>query len=154
LTAQRHGTPRSWCERLAFSKPIDEDGVMTRARGVYLTGVVAASLVAVSVIEARLHPDASVLGGGAGATVLVLSARIALVAAAVDVVRRRELALAAALLAAGPGLALYVLPEPAPGAALLTAGLLGAGLAPLRPPTPRFSIPAASVPAPPIGGLR
>ncbi len=103
---------------------------MTRPRGLYLMCVAAAALVAVSVIKARGHPDASVLGGGVGASVVVLVAGIALVAAAVDVVRRRELALAGALLAASAGLALYVLPEPAPGAALFTAGLLGAGLMP------------------------
>ncbi len=103
---------------------------MTRLHGPYLMCVAAAAFLAVSVIEARAHPDASVLGGGAVASVLVLVAGIALVAAAVDVVGRRELALAGALLAASAGLALYVLPEPASGAALLTAGLVGAGLAP------------------------
>jgi signal transduction histidine kinase len=88
----------------------------------------AAALVVVAVNQAREHPDLAPGGTGAAALAIQLAAGLALAAAAVHTARRRELALAGALLVAVAGLALHVLPEPSDGAALFTLALVGAGV--------------------------
>jgi signal transduction histidine kinase len=98
-----------------------------RSRALVLVAAPAAGLVVVAVDQARQHPDIAPGGRGAAALAVQLGAGLALAAAAVHTARRREPALAGALLVAVVGLALHTLPAPTDGAALFTLALVGAG---------------------------
>jgi len=99
-----------------------------RSLTLVLLAAPAAALVVVAINQARQHPDLAPGGAGTAALAMQLGAGLALATAAVHTARRRELALAGALLAAVTGLALHALPAPPDGAALFTLALVGAGV--------------------------
>jgi signal transduction histidine kinase len=99
-----------------------------RTRALALLAAAAAALAVVAVLQAHGEPERAPGGAGTAALAVQLAAALALAAATVETARRRELATAAALLAALVGLAIHALPEPPESAALFTLALAGASL--------------------------